>query len=149
MGRFFNTIGPRQTGQYGMVVPRFVRRALAGEPLEVYGSGEQTRCFSNVRDVVAALIGLIDCPAAVGTVVHIGPTESISIAALADRIIAMPGSSSSKVYLSYEEAYGRPFDDMMARVPDLGRIRSLIGYQPQHDLDSTLRQVIDYEKTRL
>lgn len=144
--RFFNTVGPRQTGQYGMVVPRFVCRALAGETIEIYGTGAQSRCFCNVSDVVDALVKLIDCPDAIGEVINIGTTESISIEALADKVIALTGSASDKKHLSYEEAYGRPFDDMMARRPDLSKIERMIGFEPKHDLDQTLRQVIDYER---
>jgi len=144
--RFFNTVGPRQTGQYGMVVPRFVRKALADEPIEIYGTGKQSRCFCNVTDVVDAVIKLIDCPAAVGEVINVGAAESITVESLADKIIAMTGSKSVKKHLSYEQAYGRPFDDMLVRVPDLTKIRRLIGYEPKHPLEQTLRQVIEYEK---
>jgi len=146
--RFFNTVGPRQTGQYGMVVPRFVRRALAGRDLEIYGTGAQSRCFCNVHDVVDALIKLVDCDQAVGEVINVGATESITIEQLADKIIEMAGSKSGKKRLSYEQAYGRAFDDMLVRVPDLGKIERLIGYEPKHTLDETLRQVIDYEAAR-
>ena len=147
--RFFNTIGPRQTGQYGMVVPRFVRRALADDPIEIYGTGRQTRCFCNVADVVGALLKLIDCDEAVGEVINLGTTESITIEDLADKIIEMTGSKSVKKFLSYEEAYGRPFDDMMARRPDLSKIKRLIGYEPTSSLAETLGQVIEYEKSRM
>lgn len=147
--RFFNTIGPRQTGAYGMVVPRFVRWAMRGEPIQIYGAGSQSRCFSNVSDVVGALLKLIDCPQAVGEVINIGTTESITIEELADRIIQMTGSSAGKKFLSYEEAYGRPFDDMLRRVPDLGKVKRLIGYEPAVTLQQTLQQVIDYERARL
>jgi UDP-glucose 4-epimerase len=146
--RFFNTVGPRQTGEYGMVVPRFVRRALAGEDLEIYGTGEQSRCFSNVHDVVGALVALTDCPAAEGEVVNIGSEEAVSINDLAERILRMTGSSSGTRRISYEAAYGRPFDDMMIRRPDLTKVRRLIGYEPAHTLESTLRQVIDYERAQ-
>jgi len=144
--RFFNTIGPRQTGQYGMVAPRFIRRALRNETIEIYGTGEQSRCFSNVSDVVGALIALLDCDEAVGEVINIGTTESITIDALADEIIRMTGSVSQKRYLSYEEAYGRPFDDMLVRVPDISKIRGLIGYEPRKSLEQTLGEIIDYER---
>ena len=147
--RFFNTVGPRQTGAYGMVVPRFVRRALAGETIEIYGTGKQSRCFCNVSDVVDALIKLIGCDEAVGGVVNLGTTESITIEDLADKIIEMTGSSSPKRYLSYEEAYGRPFDDMLVRMPDLSRIKRLIGYEPTVPLVRTLEQVIEFEKLRM
>ena len=145
--RFFNTIGPRQTGQYGMVVPRFVRQALRNEPLEIYGSGQQSRCFTNVADVVEALLRLAVCPQAVGQVINVGNTESITMEELADRIVAMTGSKSTKKRLTYEEAYGRPFDDMLMRVPDLTKIRRLIGYQPRFNLEQTLTQIIEHEKT--
>ncbi|MBL7220744.1 MAG: GDP-mannose 4,6-dehydratase [Phycisphaerae bacterium] len=147
--RFFNTVGSRQTGTYGMVVPRFVQRALVGETIEIYGSGTQTRCFCNVSDVVGALLKLIDCDEAVGEVINVGTTESISIDALADKIIEMTGSTSDKRVISYEEAYGRPFDDMLVRLPDLGKINRLIGYEPIVSLDETLRQVIDFERSRM
>jgi UDP-glucose 4-epimerase len=147
--RFFNTVGPRQTGQYGMVVPRFVRWALAGQPIQIYGTGKQSRCFCNVADVVEALIRLIVCDEAVGEVVNIGTDESVTIEELADRVIEMVGSSSEKRFLSYEEAYGRPFDDMLRRQPDLSKIERLIGYEPKFNLEQTLQQVIEYERARL
>jgi UDP-glucose 4-epimerase len=147
--RFFNTIGPRQTGQYGMVVPRFVRAALRGEPLRVFGTGEQTRCFCHVADVVAALRKLIDCPAALGEVINIGSDEPITINDLAAKVVAIAGSRSTTQHLSYEEAYGRPFDDMLIRVPDLTKITRLIGYRPAYNLQQTLEHIVDYEKARL
>jgi len=146
--RFFNTIGPRQTGQYGMVVPRFVRGALRGETIEIYGTGKQTRSFCNVTDVVGAMMGLAQCPEANGQVVNVGSEQSVTIEELADKIIRMTGSKSSKRYLSYQEAYGRPFDDMIIRRPDLSKIERLIGYAPKYSLDQTLQQVIDYERSR-
>lgn len=147
--RFFNTIGPRQTGQYGMVVPRFVRRALTGEPIEIYGTGKQSRCFCNVADVVDALTKLIECPDAVGEVINIGTVDSITIEDLADKIVGMIGSKSPKRRLSYEEAYGRPFDDMLIRQPDLTKIKGLIGFQPKYSLEQTLQQVINFEKEQI
>jgi UDP-glucose 4-epimerase len=147
--RLFNTVGPRQTGEYGMVVPRFVRKALRGEELEIYGTGQQSRCFTNVSDVVQAMVKLVSCPAANGEVVNIGSSEAITIEALADRIIAMTRSTSSKRHISYEEAYGRPFDDMQMRVPDLSKAGRLIGYKPGSTLAETLQTVIDYERTQL
>jgi UDP-glucose 4-epimerase len=146
--RLFNTVGPRQTGQYGMVVPRFVRAALAGRTVEIYGTGRQSRCFCNVADVVEALIRLIVCDEAVGEVINIGSAELVTIEALADKVIEMTGSTSQKKLISYEEAYGRPFDDMLLRQPDLSKIRRLIGYEPKYSLEQTLRQVIDYERPR-
>jgi UDP-glucose 4-epimerase len=147
--RFFNTVGPRQTGQYGMVVPRFVQMALRNEPITIYGTGEQSRCFCNVADVVGALVKLIDCPEADGNVINVGTTEQVSINQLADTIIALAGSSSEKVYLTYEEAYGRPFDDMLSRMPDLSKVNRLIGYEPTHSLETTLSQVIEFERGRM
>jgi len=148
-GRFFNTIGPRQSGAYGMVVPRFVRAALRNQPLEVYGTGDQSRCFCHVADVVDAVIKLIACERAVGEVVNIGSGESITIADLARKVIAMTGSSSQVRSLTYEQAYGRPFDDMLIRRPDLTKIRNLIGYEPAYTLDQTLTEIIAYERQRL
>jgi UDP-glucose 4-epimerase len=147
--RFFNTIGPRQTGQYGMVVPRFVRRALRGETIDIYGTGEQSRCFCNVSDVVGALIALMDCPGALGEVINVGTQESITINELAAKVIEMTGSNSQTRYLTYEEAYGRAFDDMLVRKPDLQKIRRLIGYEPRCRLEQTLSQIIEYQRARL
>ncbi len=147
--RFFNTVGRRQTGTYGMVIPRFVQSALLGEPLTIYGSGAQSRCFSSVTDVTGALVKLLDCEEAVGQVINIGTTESVTIEDLADQIIEMTGSASGKVHIPYEEVYGRPFDDMMRRVPDLSKIRSLIGYEAKRTLGEILTEVIEYERQRL
>ncbi|HOQ04336.1 MAG TPA: GDP-mannose 4,6-dehydratase [Anaerohalosphaeraceae bacterium] len=147
--RLFNTVGPRQTGQYGMVIPRFVERALRNEPLEIYGSGKQTRCFCCVFDVVRALEDLLNCPSACGQVFNLGSDEEISIEELADRIIAMTQSRSVKVFRKYEEVYGRPFDDMIRRVPSLERIRQAIHFQPTYTLDDTLRLIIEEIKGRL
>ena len=147
--RFFNTVGPRQTGQYGMVVPRFVRRALRGEPIEIYGTGKQSRCFCNVIDVVGAIVKLMACDAAEGKVVNVGTDESVTIDELANKIIDMTGSKSDTCRLSYEQAYGRPFDDMLTRVPSLEKVNRLIGYKPTVTLEETLRQVIDFERARM
>ena len=146
--RFFNTIGPRQTGRYGMVVPRFVQRALRNEPVLIYGTGRQSRCFCYVEDVVDAIIGLMNCEDAVGTVYNIGSTEEITIEGLADKIIEMTGSKSEKEFISYEEAYGRPIEDMMRRVPNLERIKEAIGWEPKLTLTETLEVIIESEKTR-
>ncbi|MFQ5502506.1 MAG: GDP-mannose 4,6-dehydratase [Phycisphaerae bacterium] len=140
--RFFNTVGPRQTGQYGMVIPRFVERALRNETLLIYGTGKQRRCFGYVGDVVDAVIDLMNSKEAAGRVYNIGSTEEISIEDLADKIIRMTESKSEKKYIGYEEAYGRPFDDMMRRVPCLDRIHAATGYQSKTGLDEILRQVI-------
>ena len=149
IARFFNTVGPRQTGRYGMVIPRFVQRALKNEPLLIYGTGKQSRCFCHVDDVVAGVMALMDHPEAAGSVYNIGATEEISIESLADKIIEITGSKSGKKYVSYEDAYGRPFDDMMRRVPCLDRIKQTIGYQPKHTLDETLKLIVEYHKTQL
>ncbi len=142
VARFFNTVGPRQTGRYGMVIPRFVESALRNEPLCIYGTGQQARCFGYVGDVVNAVLDLMLSRKGFGLVFNIGSTEEITIEALADRIIAMTGSRSPKRYLTYEEAYGRPFDDMMRRVPSLDRLKAVIGYEPKTPLNEILRQVI-------
>ena len=143
IARLFNTVGPRQTGQYGMVMPRFVERALRNEPVLIYGSGKQRRCFGYVGDVVEGLIALMDCRHAPGRVYNIGSTEEITIEALADRIIRMTESKSEKKYISYEAAYGKPFDDMIRRMPCLDRIRETVGYEPRTTLDRILQSVID------
>jgi UDP-glucose 4-epimerase len=140
--RIFNTIGPRQTGQYGMVVPRFVEKALRGEDLTIYGTGQQARCFCYVGDVVGALIGLIERDDTCGRVYNIGSDQEITIEALADKIIEKTASQSKKKLLSYEEAYGKPFDDMLRRVPCLERINKAIGYKPKVNLDETLDLII-------
>lgn len=144
--RLFNTVGPRQTGQYGMVVPAFVRQALRGEPMTVFGDGQQSRCFAHVEDVVGALVRLQDCPAARGQVVNIGNNEEISIGALALRVKELTGSRSEIITIPYEQAYGEGFDDMQRRVPSLERAGALIGYHPARSLDAILRDVIEYEK---
>jgi UDP-glucose 4-epimerase len=146
--RFFNTVGPRQTGRYGMVLPRFVRQALAGEPLTIYGDGEQSRCFSDVADIVDATYKLSEHPEAIGKVFNIGSTEEVTIRELAERVLKATGSSSKIVYVPYEEAYAPGFEDMRRRVPDLERITSLIGYSPQYTLEQTLKRVIVYERER-
>ncbi len=144
--RFFNTIGPRQTGRYGMVVPRFVQWALKNEPIQIYGTGRQTRCFCYVGDLVDAVIALMRCEQAAGQVFNIGSTEEVAMEALADRIIAITGSRSKKEFVPYAVAYGRPIEDMMRRVPNTQRIRQLIGWQPKTNLDQTLRIIVDYYK---
>jgi UDP-glucose 4-epimerase len=147
--RLFNTIGPRQTGRYGMVVPRFVRQALIGEALTVYGDGEQSRCFADVADVVDAVHRLAEHPDAVGQVFNIGSTEEITISQLAARIIRLTGSHSAIQHIPYDEAYAPGFEDMRRRVPNLQKIQSLIGYQPHYSLEETLLRVIDYEQRQL
>jgi len=142
--RFFNTVGPRQTGQYGMVIPNFVRQALAGEPITVFGDGKQSRAFTHVSDVVGALVKLVNEPKAIGQVVNIGNTVEITIEGLAERVRTLSGSTSTIKYIPFEEAYESGFEDMPRRVPDLARIEGLIGYKPHHGLDDILMQVIDY-----
>jgi UDP-glucose 4-epimerase len=142
--RFFNTVGPRQTGTYGMVIPNFVRQALAGEPITVFGDGTQTRSFGHVADVVGALLKLVVEPQAIGQVINIGNTEEITMLALAERVREKSGSKSPIKLIPYSEAYESGFEDMPRRVPDLTKIRGLIGYEPQHSLDDVLTQVIEY-----
>jgi len=141
--RLFNTVGPRQTGQYGMVVPRFVRQALDGEPITVYGDGEQTRCFAHVLDVVEALPRLFDLPAARGQIYNLGSNEEVTIRALAERVKRLTGSASPVVLVPYDKAYTTGFEDMRRRVPDLTKIRAAIGYEPKRNLDTILRDVIE------
>jgi UDP-glucose 4-epimerase len=143
IARFFNTIGPRQTGRYGMVVPRFIERALKNEPLLIYGTGQQSRCFCYVEDVIEAVIHLINCEEATGKVYNIGSDEEITIESLADKIIEMTRSKSKKEFISYEQAYGRPIEDMMRRVPSLERIKKTVGWTPKRNLTESLRLIID------
>jgi len=149
IGRFFNTIGPRQSGQYGMVVPRFVQAALKNETISIYGTGGQSRCFCGVSDVVDAVIGLMDCEQAQGQVFNIGSTEEITIESLADKVVELTGSSSGKSHVSYEQAYGRPIEDMMRRVPCLERISETIGWRPKKSLAEILGEIIDSERKGL
>ncbi len=142
--RFFNTVGERQTGQYGMVIPRFVKAALSGEPLNVYGNGKQARCFANVLDIIDGVTALVNDSTSYGNVYNIGSTEEISIEDLAVKIKEMTGSSSEIKYIPYEEAYGQAFDDMSRRVPCLERIQQQVGYKPRISLDETLKRIIDY-----
>jgi len=149
IGRFFNTIGPRQTGQYGMVVPRFVQSALRDKPLLVYGTGQQKRCFCYVNDVVEAIIGLMSRPNTAGRVYNIGSTEEIGIEELADKIIAMTASKSEKRFVPYEKAYGRAIEDMMRRVPSIERIRDAVGWEPKTSLTEALEAIIRSEKQKM
>jgi len=142
--RLFNTVGPRQTGQYGMVIPNFVTQALAGQPITVFGDGSQSRSFTYVGDVVKAMVALINEPRAVGQVFNIGNGNEITIGALAERVKKMTGSSSDIVKVPYEKAYEAGFEDMPRRVPDISRIRALIGYEPTVELDETLARVIEH-----
>jgi UDP-glucose 4-epimerase len=142
IGRFFNTIGPRQTGRYGMVVPRFIESALKNEPIRIYGTGKQSRCFCYVEDVVDAVIRLMNCSNAMGEVFNIGSDEEITIEALADKIIEITGSKSKKEFIPYEIAYGRPIEDMMRRVPCLDHINNGIGWKTKTTLDESLPIII-------
>jgi UDP-glucose 4-epimerase len=147
--RLFNTVGPRQTAQYGMVLPTFVRQALKGDPITIYGDGTQRRCFCSVLDVVDALKRLPFTPAAAGKVVNVGSQEEVSIRELAERIKARTHSQSEIRTISYDAAYGPGFDDMMRRVPDLSRVNQFIGWKPRHDLNAIIDQVTDYVKKEL
>ncbi len=144
IARLFNTVGPRQTGRYGMVVPRFVSQALRGVPLTVYGDGTQSRCFCDVSDTVRALVGLTTHPDAVGRVFNVGSQEEISIRDLAERVLAVTGSRSPIHFIPYDQAYAPGFEDMARRVPDTGRIEALLGWRPQIALDTTLTRVADW-----
>jgi UDP-glucose 4-epimerase len=147
VARFFNTVGPRQTGQYGMVVPTMVKQALAGRPITVYGDGQQTRCFGYVGDVIGAIIKLMERPEAVGQVFNIGSSEEVSILELAEVVRDLTGSHSEIVYLPYSEAYEDGFEDMPRRVPDTAKVRALVGFQPTVDLRGIVRKVIDAMRT--
>jgi UDP-glucose 4-epimerase len=146
--RLFNTVGPRQTGQYGMVLPTFVRQALAGQPITVFGDGTQSRSFTYVGDVVGALVALAAEPRAVGDVYNIGNTDEISIRDLAERVKAMTGSSSPIQFIPYDQAYEAGFEDMPRRVPDLTKLRNLIGYEPKVRLDEIITRVIEHARER-
>ncbi len=146
--RCFNTIGPRQTGLYGMVLPRFIQQALRDEPLTVYGDGSQTRTFTYIGDVVEALIKLVHCDEAMGEVVNVGGQEEIAIKELAQRIIALTRSNSEIAYIPYSQIYGRDFEDMMRRVPSLEKLERLIGFRPETDLDTMLVKTIEYFRSK-
>jgi UDP-glucose 4-epimerase len=149
VARLFNTVGPRQTGQYGMVVPTFVRQALAGQPITVFGDGDQSRSFTYVGDVVQALIGLALEPRAVGQVFNIGNGEEITIRALAERVKALTGSASPINTIPYDQAYEAGFEDMPRRVPSIEKIHNLIGYEPKVQLDEILQRVIEYFRAQV
>jgi UDP-glucose 4-epimerase len=145
--RFFNTVGPRQTGQYGMVLPSFVRQALAGKPITVFGDGTQSRSFTYVADVVRCLINLIDEPRAVGQVFNIGNEEEVTILQLAELVKSMSGSASDIEFIPYDKAYEAGFEDMPRRVPDLTKVRGLVGYRPEVQLTEIVTRVIEYFRT--
>jgi UDP-glucose 4-epimerase len=144
--RLFNTVGPRQTGQYGMVVPRFVKQAIAGRPLTVFGDGSQTRCFCHVQDVVGALMRLVDTPQSIGEVFNIGSSEEVSILQLAETVKRLASSSSEIVFVPYDEAYEEGFEDMPRRVPDTSKINALVGFKPTYSLENIIRSVIEFQR---
>jgi UDP-glucose 4-epimerase len=142
IGRFFNVVGPRQSGAYGMVLPRFVDAALAGRPLVVHDDGRQIRCFAHVRDVVTAVLALMESPQATGRVFNIGSDQPVSILELAQRVVEMVNSKVQIQFQSYADAYDEDFEDVRRRVPDLSRLCNTIDYRPQYDLDATIRDVV-------
>jgi UDP-glucose 4-epimerase len=146
--RLFNTVGPRQTGQYGMVIPTFVKQALAGRPITVYGDGKQTRCFGYVGDVVGALVKLMDHPQAVGQVFNIGSSEEVTILELAERVKELTSSESEISFVPYDEAYEEGFEDMPRRVPDISKVNALVGFRPEMTLDGILKSVINFHSGR-
>jgi UDP-glucose 4-epimerase len=146
--RLFNTVGPRQTGRYGMVLPNFVKAALDAKPISVYGNGQQSRCFCDVRDTVEALIRLIDSPRAVGEVVNVGNTEEISIEALAHRVKERTRSSSAIEFIPYDQAYEPGFEDMMRRVPSVDKLHSITGFRPQTPLNEIIDRVTAYFQSK-
>jgi len=147
--RLFNTVGPRQTGQYGMVLPRFVQAALAGKPIQVYGDGEQSRCFCNVHDAVEAIYGLSQMPSALGQVFNVGSREEVSILELAKRVKARAGSESEIRLIPYTEAYEAGFEDFRRRVPNIAKIQSMIEWEPTTTLDETIDQIIHYYREKM
>jgi len=145
--RLFNTVGPRQVGRYGMVLPRFISQALRGGPITVYGDGEQSRCFCHVKDVVPTLHKLVNCPEAMAQVINIGSDEEVTINELAERVRARIDPAVEIRHLSYEQAYTKGFEDMRRRVPSLEKVRALVGFQPQYSLDQILDDMIEHIKT--
>ncbi len=144
--RLFNTVGPRQTGQYGMVLPTFVRQALGGQPITVFGDGRQSRSFTYVGDVIEALIALASEPRAVGEVFNIGNTGEVTIRHLAERVKTLTSSESLIQYVPYDQAYETGFEDMPRRVPDISKVKALIGFQPKLELDDMIKSVIEYTR---
>jgi UDP-glucose 4-epimerase len=149
VARLFNTVGPRQTGRYGMVLPRLVRQALEGEPLTVFGTGEQRRCFTYVGDVTEALLRIAEKAEAVGEVINIGNDEEVSINELAAMVKRVTGSYSRIEHVPYSEAYGPGFEDMERRVPAVEKLERLVGYRPSTPLETIVRRVVDYEWMRM
>jgi UDP-glucose 4-epimerase len=148
VGRFFNVVGPRQTGAYGMVLPRFVDAALAGRPLRVHDDGQQQRCFAHVSDVVRMVLALMECPAAVGGVFNIGSDQPVSIGELARRVIAAVDPSLQTEFISYAQAYSEDFEDCRRRVPDLSKLRNLTGLRVQYELDDVIRELVAWKRAK-
>jgi UDP-glucose 4-epimerase len=146
IARLFNTVGPRQTGQYGMVIPNFVQKALIDKPITVFGDGSQSRSFTHIDDVTDALIRLMGEPKAVGQIFNVGNPEEVTIKDLAKMVKEMTGSASEIEYLPYEKAYGPGYEDMHRRCPDITRLKGFIGFEPRIDLRGIIRSVIDYYK---
>lgn len=147
--RLFNTSGPRQTGQYGMVLPTFVKQALVGDPITVYSTGEQSRCFTHVSDVVAAMIDCAEEPKTAGEIFNLGNTDEVTINELAAKVKAATGSSSPITHIAYADAYGIGFEDMQRRVPDISKARQWFGYFPKRSLDEIIASVVDYERQKI
>jgi UDP-glucose 4-epimerase len=146
--RLFNTVGPRQSGMYGMVIPTFVQRALAGEPLQIHGTGDQTRCFCHVSDTIRALAALMEDGVS-GEIYNVGSEQRISIRELADRVLEMTGSESTIEHVAYEDVYGIGIEDMLHRIPSTAKIQAAVGWQPERTLDDILSDVLAFEQGRV
>src|SRR5690242_16517506 len=147
IARLFNTVGPRQSGQYGMVIPRFVAAALAGRPLEIHGDGTQTRCFCHVQDTIRGLQGLMDAREISGEIFNVGSTERVTILELAERVRELTKSSSELAYIPYNEVYGQGIEDMLHRQPSIDKIAGAIAWSPEHSLETILRDVVHYTRS--
>ena len=145
--RLFNTVGPRQSGEYGMVIPRFVDRALANAPIEIFGDGEQTRCFCHVDDTVRALVALMDSPDTSGEIYNVGSPNRIRIIDLADRIKQALGSSSELVFVPFDQVYGQGIEDMLHRIPSIAKVGAAVGWKPERSLDDILADVIEDKRS--
>ncbi len=148
IARLFNTVGPRQTGQYGMVIPRFVKQAVAGEPITVYGDGSQSRAFADVEDVVRGLMGLMNTPAAAGNVFNVGNDQEITIAELANLVRNIAGSKSPVEFIPFEKAYDENFEDLVRRVPDLSKVKKLTGYAPTRNIEQIVERVVGWTRAQ-
>lgn len=148
IARLFNTVGPRQTGQYGMVIPRFIKQALANEPITIYGDGTQTRAFADVTDVVAGLRALMDTPQAAGQVFNVGNDQEITITELAQMVVEITGSTSQLQYIPFQQAYDENFEDLARRVPDLSKIKAMTGYAPRHDIRAIISRTVDWTRAQ-